>query len=80
MRRLGWPSHALDSCLDVLATPPSSKIAPVAGEPLVFTEFSGEPQCFLGEAQLNTELRRVGFVPDPMVLFHEYNLPKPGHL
>ena len=42
-----------------------AQIAPVAGEPFVFTEFSGEPQCFLTEAQLDAELRRVGFVRDP---------------
>ena len=57
-----------------------AQIAPVAGEPFVFTEFSGEPQCFLTEAQLNAELRRVGFVRDPSVPFHEYNVPKPGTL
>jgi ubiquinone/menaquinone biosynthesis C-methylase UbiE len=57
-----------------------AQIAPVAGEPFVFTQFSGEPQCFLTEAQLNAELRRVGFVRDPSVPFHEYNLPKPGTL
>ena len=48
-------------------------------EPFVFTQFSGEPQCFLTEALLNAELRRVGFVRDTCVPFHEYNLPKPGH-
>ena len=53
---------------------------PVAGEPFVFTEFSGEPQCFLTEAQLDAELLRVGFVRDPGVPLHEYNLPKPGLL
>ena len=57
-----------------------AQIAPVAGEPFVFTQFSGEPQCFLTEAQLNAELRRVGFVRDPSVPFHEYNVPKPGTL
>jgi ubiquinone/menaquinone biosynthesis C-methylase UbiE len=57
-----------------------AQIAPAAGEPFVFTQFSGEPQCFLTEAQLNAELRRVGFVRDPSVSFHEYNLPKPGTL
>ena len=57
-----------------------AQIAPVAGEPFVFTQFSGEPQCFLTEAQLDAELRRVGFVRDPGVPFHEYNLPKPGML
>jgi ubiquinone/menaquinone biosynthesis C-methylase UbiE len=55
-------------------------IAPVDGEPFVFTQFSGEPQCFLTEAQLDAELGRVGFVRDPSVPFHEYNLPKPGVL
>lgn len=57
-----------------------AQIAPVAGEPFVFTQFSGEPQCFLTEAQLDAELRRVGFRRDPAVPFHEYNLPKPGTL
>ena len=57
-----------------------AQTAPVAGEPFVFTQFSGEPQCFLTEAQLDAELRRVGFVRDPGVPFHEYNLPKPGTL
>jgi SAM-dependent methyltransferase len=54
--------------------------APVVGEPFVFTEFSGEPQCFLTEAQLYAELRRVGFAPDPGVPFREHNLPKAGTL
>ena len=53
---------------------------PVAGEPFVFTEFSGEPQCFLTETQLDDELARAGFVRDAGVPFHEYNLPKPGML
>jgi SAM-dependent methyltransferase len=53
---------------------------PVAGEPFVFTEFSGEPQCFLTQIQLDAELGRVGFVPDPGVPFQEYNLPRPGML
>ena len=43
--------------------PPQTQ--PVAGEPFVFTQFSGEPQCFLTEAQLVAELGGVGFVPDP---------------
>jgi ubiquinone/menaquinone biosynthesis C-methylase UbiE len=58
----------------------AARIAPVPGEPFVFTEFSGEPQCFLTEAQLDDELRRVGFVRDPAVPFREYNRPKPGAL
>ncbi|OFV91588.1 MAG: hypothetical protein A3G76_07885 [Acidobacteria bacterium RIFCSPLOWO2_12_FULL_65_11] len=58
--------------------PPQTE--PVAGEPFVFTQFSGEPQCFLTEAQLVTELDRVGFAPDPGVPFREYNRPPPGAL
>jgi ubiquinone/menaquinone biosynthesis C-methylase UbiE len=54
--------------------------APVTGESFVFTEFSGEPQCFLTKAQLDAELRRVGFERDPIVPFQEYNLPKQGAL
>jgi hypothetical protein len=53
---------------------------PVVSEPFVFTEFSGEPQCFLTEAQLDAELARPGFARDAGVAFHEYNLPKPGTL
>ena len=53
---------------------------PVAGEPFVFTEFSGEPQCFLTEAQLIGELGRVGFAPDPRVPLREYNRPTPKSL
>jgi len=58
--------------------PPQTQ--PVAGEPFVFTQFSGEPQCFLTEAQLVTELGGVGFVPDPSVPFSEYNRSQPGAL
>jgi SAM-dependent methyltransferase len=56
--------------------PPETR--PVAGEPFVFTEFSGEPQCFLTAAQLVSELGEQGFVPDPEVPLSEYNLPAPG--
>jgi ubiquinone/menaquinone biosynthesis C-methylase UbiE len=53
---------------------------PVAGESFVFTAFSGEPQCFLTDVQLDSELARVGFVRDAGVPFHEYNLPTQGML
>ena len=53
---------------------------PVAGEPFVFTQFSGEPQCFLTEVQLIAELRRADFAPDPGVPLREYNRPPPGAL
>jgi SAM-dependent methyltransferase len=53
---------------------------PLAGEPFVFTQFSGQPQCFLTEAQLLSELRHAGFDPDPAVPLRELNLPRPGAL
>lgn len=53
---------------------------PVPGEPFVFTEFSGQPQCFLTEPQLVAELGAAGFVPDPAVPLTEYNRPRPGSL
>lgn len=58
--------------------PPATE--PVAGEPFVFTQFSGEPQCFLTETQLVAELGRVGFAPDPGVPLREYNRPDPRAL
>ena len=56
--------------------PPQTR--PVAGEPFVFTEFSGEPQCFLTAEQLASELGAAGFVPDADVPLTEYNRPAPG--
>jgi SAM-dependent methyltransferase len=53
---------------------------PFSGESFVFTQFSGEPQCFLTDTQLVAELDRVGFAPDPAVPFREYNRPQPGAL
>ncbi|HET7340462.1 MAG TPA: class I SAM-dependent methyltransferase [Methylomirabilota bacterium] len=55
-------------------------VRPVAGEPFVFTEFSGEPQCFLTETQLFEEMAAAGFAPDPAVPLTEYNRPSPGAL
>ncbi|HTO10392.1 MAG TPA: class I SAM-dependent methyltransferase [Candidatus Binatia bacterium] len=52
--------------------------APVAGEPFVFTEFSGQPQCFLTDSQLVVELDAAGFVPDASVPLTEYNRQRPG--
>jgi SAM-dependent methyltransferase len=53
---------------------------PVAGEPFVFTQFSGRPQCFLTGAQLVAELGACGFERDPTVPLSEYNLPPAGTL
>jgi len=51
--------------------PPEAE--PVAGEPFVFTHFSGEPQCFLTEEQLVSELAAAGFTPDPDLPLRELN-------
>ena len=53
---------------------------PIPGESFVFTQFSGEPQCFLTEEQLLSELGGAGFVREPSVPLTEYNLPRPGSL
>lgn len=53
---------------------------PVAGEPFVFTQFSGQPQCFLTDAQLVDELGAVGFEPDASVPMTEYNRRDRGTL
>ena len=53
---------------------------PVEGEPFVFTQFSGQPQCFLTESQLIDELGAAGFARDPDVPLTEYNRPRPGTL
>jgi hypothetical protein len=50
----------------------------VSGEPFVFTQFSGQPQCFLTEAQLIDELADVGFRAEPGWPLKEYNRPPAG--
>lgn len=51
---------------------------PVPGERFVFTQFAGEPQCFLTEAELKEELLRGGFEMDPPGPLTEYNRPEAG--
>jgi ubiquinone/menaquinone biosynthesis C-methylase UbiE len=51
---------------------------PVPGEPFVFTQFAGEPQCFLTEVELVEELRRAGFEKDPPGPLTQYNRPVAG--
>jgi SAM-dependent methyltransferase len=58
--------------------PPDTQV--VLGESFVFTQFSGEPQCFLTEPQLLAELGAAGFVPDPEVPLRELNRPRSGLL
>ena len=53
---------------------------PVPGESFVFTQFSGQPQCFLSADQLVAELGFAGFAPEPAVRLTEYNRPGPGTL
>jgi len=51
---------------------------PVPGESFVFTQFAGEPQCFLSEAELRAELLRAGFEKDQPAPLTEYNRPVAG--
>lgn len=50
-------------------------VRPVRAETFVFTEFAGEPQCFLTADQLVEELATAGFAPDPAVPLRELNRP-----
>jgi ubiquinone/menaquinone biosynthesis C-methylase UbiE len=50
-------------------------VTPVAGETFVFTQFSGEPQCFLTSEQILAELHDAGFTPDDSVPLRELNRP-----
>lgn len=56
--------------------PPQTPSVP--GESFVFTQFAGEPQCFVTEAQLHAEMHAAGFAPDPSVELTEYNRPRAG--
>jgi SAM-dependent methyltransferase len=58
--------------------PPNAR--PIAGEPFVFTQFSGEPQTFLTAQQLVSELADAGFAPDPAVPLTEHNKRPAGAL
>jgi SAM-dependent methyltransferase len=53
-------------------------VEPLPGEPFVFTQFSGQPQCFLTAGQLSQELGAAGFVPDQRIPLRELNVPPPG--
>jgi SAM-dependent methyltransferase len=47
----------------------------VPGQPFVFTQFSGQPQCMVTPDELKRELAEAGFVPDDSVPLTEHNLP-----
>ena len=53
---------------------------PLPGESFVFTQFSGQPQCFLTEEEVVGELRACGFEPDPTLPLRELNRPRKGTL
>lgn len=55
-------------------------VRPDSGETFVFSSWNGEPQCFLTEEEIVTELSRAGFVRDAPGPLTEYNLPRPGEL
>lgn len=50
-----------------------SDAASVPGEPFVFTQFSGQPQCFLTASELLVELRGAGFSADEHMPLRELN-------
>jgi SAM-dependent methyltransferase len=56
----------------------SPQAEPLPGESFVFTQFSGQPQCFLTDEQIITELGARGFAPDTGLPLRELNLPPKG--
>ena len=72
--RVAAPHAALFVFTFSRATVPPD-VPSVPGEPFVFTQFSGQPQCMLTRDQLTDELAAAGFVPDDAVAFSEHNLP-----
>lgn len=78
-RRVAKPGAALFVFTFSRSTLPPDAM-PVPGEPFVFTQFSGQPQCFLTDAQLVAELQEAGFTADDAVPLTEHNRPRPGEL
>jgi len=78
-RRVAKPGAALFVFTFSRSTLPPDAMA-VAGEPFAFTQFSGQPQCFLTDVQLVAELQHAGFVADAAVPLTEHNRPRPGEL
>ena len=58
----------------------SANAEPVANESFIFTQFLGEPQCFLTETQLIEELAAAGFVRESGEPVQEIDLRKPNSL
>lgn len=74
--RVARPGAALFVFTFSRATLPAH--VPALDPPFVYTQFSGEPQCFLTEDQLIAEMRTAGFELDPRVPLTEYNRPVKG--
>ncbi|MCE9594373.1 MAG: class I SAM-dependent methyltransferase [Planctomycetes bacterium] len=53
---------------------------PDPGETFAFSSWNGEPQCFLTEDEIVTELARAGFAHDASGPLTEYNVPRPGEI
>ena len=51
---------------------------PLAGESFVFTQFSGQPQCFLTDDEIVAELAAAGFSADSSFPLRELNRPRGG--
>ena len=60
--RVARPSAGLFVFTFSRNTLPAS-VEPVNGQPFVYTQFSGAPQCFLTDSQLLEEMDRAGFAP-----------------
>lgn len=58
----------------------SADAEPVTNEPFIFTQFLGEPQCFLTESQLIEELGAAGFELETGELVKEIDLRQPNSL
>jgi SAM-dependent methyltransferase len=76
-RRIARPDARLFVFTFSRSTLPDN-VLPVPGEPFVFTEFSGEPLCFLTGQQLVEELAAAGFEMDPVLPLRELNRRQPG--
>ena len=48
---------------------------PMSGESFVYTQFSGQPQCFLTAEQLVAEMAAAGFAAEPSHPLRELNRP-----
>lgn len=73
-RRVAAPAAALFVFTFSRRTlPPDAPCVP--GEPCIYTQFSGQPQCFLTREQLVALMAEAGFAADAAVPLAEHNLP-----